>query len=110
MSDLSSMIGPVTVRYPAGDAAPANLVAELSAEQPLVEGEATEDAADALALIDGWGREIGIRFRHLPVGQERSVLLEDLVMVSRGATPLSPLGRAQARDLKGELWVFVTPA
>jgi alkyl hydroperoxide reductase subunit AhpF len=114
MEQLAKMIGPVTLRFAAEDLAAAALVAELSTEQPLVQAETTqaperEGPGATLELRDSWGRATGIRFQGLPAGQERGALLDALVMVSRGSTPLSPLARAQARDLSGELWVLVTP-
>lgn len=102
------MAGPVTLRLPPADEAVQRVAAELAVGQPLL--ELTPGDSDCLELLDGYGRDTGIRFRGAPVGQERGALLDAILAVSRGATTLSPLGRSQARDLRGELLVFTTPA
>lgn len=114
---LAGMVGPVTLCL-AGEGetyeALRLLVAELRSLNDLLEVQ-EECSADAdgltpsLRLLDGWGRDTGIRYVGVPLGQELPVLLNDLVATSRGGTSISPLGRAQARDLKGELLVFWTP-
>ncbi|MFZ5815493.1 MAG: hypothetical protein ACOY93_09365 [Bacillota bacterium] len=110
---LEAMLGPVTLRLPAQNPAMRALAEELVAlqegEEPLLSLEQGE--GESLTLLDGWGRETGICFRDLPVGQEFPVLLEALVAVSRGASSLTPLGRSQAGELPAgaELWVLVTP-
>lgn len=115
---LEAMAGPVTLCLSGDGAAYQGLLAlaqELASVNELVEVRwdcpaETDGLTPSLRLMDGWGRDTGIRFVGLPLGQELPVLLGDLVAVSRGATGVSPLGRAQARDLKGELLVLVTPS
>jgi hypothetical protein len=105
---MRSLIGPVLLRYPAADPAAAQVALELAGAHEEIAAE-PHDGPD-LELLDAYGRETGIRFRGAPVGQERYALDDAIAMVSRGATPLSPLGRAQARDLAGDLWILTTPA
>ncbi len=104
---LERMVGPVALRLPEADGTTRALAGELAALNPLLEVEQGE--GDRLTLLDGWGRETGIHFQGPPLGQELDALLEAVVAVSRGATPLSPLARAQAQQLRGELWVLTTP-
>lgn len=94
----------VLVKYPAADAEMAALAATLD------EVEAEPWEGDTLTLLDGGGRDTGIHFRGVPVGQERLALESALRAVARGDGGLTPLGRAQARELSGELWILTTPA
>lgn len=114
---FSRLVGPVVLRVPHDDQRFRDLADELAS---LAAGDGTaetllaveEGPGDCLTLLDGWGRETGICFRHPPVGQEFPVLLDDIVAASRGGSVLSPLGRSQAQDLPegSSLWVLVTPA
>ena len=105
---MTPLIGPVTLRYPAADPAAAQVALDLAGAHELITAE--PHGGPDLELLDGSGRPTGIRFRGAPMGQERYALEDAVAMVSRGSTPLSPLGRAQARDLGGDLWIFTTPA
>lgn len=115
---LQAMVAPVTLCLSGQGEVQEGLRAlaqELAALNELVEIQESCPAEDdgltpSLRLLDGWGRDTGIRFVGIPLGQELPVLLNDLVAVSRGVTSISPLGRSQARDLKGELLVFWTPS
>ena len=109
---LGAMVGPVVLRVPRGDA-PMRALAEALvqvAEEGLVAVEEWE--GESLSLLDGWGRETGIRFRDPPVGQEFGALLDAILAVSRGGAVLTPLGRSQAAALPegSELRVLVTPS
>lgn len=114
---LEGMVAPVTLCVAGegeGLAAMAALAQELGSLTELVEYRAdcepdTDGLGPSLRLLDGWGRETGVRYVGLPLGQEFPVLLNDLVVASRGATSVSPLGRMQARELAGELMIFFTP-
>lgn len=114
---LGAMVGPVTMvvsgQGPLYEALLA-LCREVGETSELLELEAAEHPerdglGPSLRLRDGWGRDTGVRFVGLPLGQEFAVLLSDLVDASRGTTGISPLGRSLARELKGELLVFWTP-
>ncbi|MHB9146406.1 MAG: thioredoxin family protein [Symbiobacteriia bacterium] len=114
---LQGMVGPVTLCLSGegeGLAALVTLARDLGVVNELVEYRTdcvpdTDGLTPSLRLLDGWGRETGVRYVGLPLGQEYPVLLNDLLAASRGNTSISPLGRAQARDLAGELMVFWTP-
>lgn len=110
MQQLDRMVGTVVLQVPGHDPAMVALARRLAEAQPLI--ELVETDGPDLAIADGWGRPAGIQFRGLPRGQELQVLLDDLVAVSRGSTPLSPLGRMQARELPegSQLWILATPA
>lgn len=88
------------------------LAAELAALQPLLSVHAAGLPDATLALLDAAGQETGIRFAGVPAGQEFDVLLDDILAVSRGATALSPMARADLRDLPRpvDLKVYHTPA
>lgn len=108
---LNAMTGPVVLSVPQSDGAMRELSSELAA---LGGGLLTVEAGegDALALLDGWGRPAGIRFRGLPQGLELEALVDGILNLSRGSTPLSPLGRVQAAGLPAgtEVWVLTTPS
>lgn len=63
------------------------------------------------AIVIRNGRDPGIRFYGVPAGYEFSTFLEDLVMVSRGDSGLSPQSREALRTVAApvHLQVFVTP-
>lgn len=117
---LAGLVEPVELRLAGGGGPGAvgqayeglrQLATDLAALSPLLsvsEGGQAE-LGPALELIDSEGQATGIRFVGLPLGQEFFVLLHDLVSVSRGTTSLSPLGRQSAKELAGELLVFMTP-
>ncbi len=112
---LSQMMGPVVLRVPAASGEIAELAAELtgtveSEEEALLTVEPWE--GESLTLLDGWGRETGIHFRDIPVGQELTALVDAILAVSKGTAVLSPLGRSQAQSLPAgsEVWIFVTPS
>lgn len=56
-------------------------------------------------------KDYGIRFYGIPAGYEFATLLEDIIMVSKRDSGLSPASRKKLRDLKDPLHiqVFVTP-
>lgn len=108
---LKALIGPVVLSVPRADSAMRGLAKDLAA----LGGEllsVEEGDGDALSLLDGWGRPAGVRFRGLPQGLELEALIEGIINLSRGSTPLSPLGRAQASSLPEgtEVWVLTTPS
>lgn len=61
-------------------------------------------------VVEG-AKDYGIRFYGLPSGYEFAVLLEDILMVSRGRSGLSPstIERLRTVDRPLHLQVFVTP-
>lgn len=65
----------------------------------------------ALVLLDGDGKDYGIRFYGIPSGYEFSTLLEDIQMISTGHTSFSEHATATLRALKEKvhLQVFITP-
>lgn len=65
----------------------------------------------ALVLLDGAGRDRGIRFYGPPLGHEFMTLLEDLIDLSRDQTRFSEEVRAaiQAIDREVTIEVFSTP-
>jgi|GEM_PF-3414234 len=112
---LAQMVGPVVLRVPNGNAEMAALVSEVLTAAPLVDeplltAEGWE--GESLTLVDGWGRETGIHFRDLPLGQELGALADSILAASKGSAILSPLGRSQAQALPDatELWTLVTPS
>lgn len=110
---LAAMVGPVALRFPRGNQAMQRFAGEVVgavAEDDLL--TVAEGEGESLTLLDGWGRETGICYRDLPLGQEFGPFLEAILAVSRGGSVLSPLGRSQAQGLpdSSQLWVFVTPS
>ncbi len=106
---LTRMVGPVALRVPEGDAE-MRALAEALADGELLTAEAW--SGEGLTLLDGYGRETGMVFRDLPVGQELVALVEAILAASRGGSVLSPLGRHQAAGLPAgtRLQVLTTPA
>jgi alkyl hydroperoxide reductase subunit AhpF len=80
-------------------------------------GEAAEAArfkvteGPALAMLDGEGRDQGLRFYGAPAGYEFMTLLDDLIDVSRGETRLAEATRSQIKGISQDvvIQVFSTP-
>nr|PZN71684.1 MAG: hypothetical protein DIU55_08290 [Bacillota bacterium] len=106
---LSRMVGPVVLRVQSGSTE-MRALAERLAEGELLTVE--EWPGEGLTLRDGYGRDTGMVFRDLPVGQELDALVEAILAASRGGSVLSPLGRQQAAALPAgtRLQVLTTPA
>jgi glutaredoxin-like protein len=66
----------------------------------------------AIAIVDGEGKDYGIRYYGIPSGYEFSTLLEDLFMVSSGESGLSQktIEQLEKIDKPVNLKVFVTPS
>jgi glutaredoxin-like protein len=69
------------------------------------------DAAPAVVLLDGSGRDYGIRFFGIPTGYEFATLIADITMLSSGDHGLRPDTVALLNALKApvNVQVFVTP-
>ncbi len=71
------------------------------------------DKVPAMAVVRGGAhpKDYGIRFFGIPAGYEFTSLVEDIKMVSRGESGLSPASKKQVAALTGplHLQVFVTP-
>ena len=69
------------------------------------------DKIPAIAVLDGAGKDHGIRFYGIPAGYEFVSLLEAIEMVSRGESGVSVAGKEKLKSLKKplHLQVFVTP-
>lgn len=69
------------------------------------------DAAPAVVVLDGDGRDHGIRFFGIPTGYEFGTLVADILMVSSGDAGLGDqtLAALAALDAPVDVRVFVTP-
>lgn len=69
------------------------------------------DKIPAIAVLDGKGKDHGIRLYGIPAGYEFISLLESIEMVSKGESGLSAAGREKLKSLQEplDLQVFVTP-
>ena len=69
------------------------------------------DKIPAIAVLDGAGKDPGIRFYGIPAGYEFISLLEAIEMVSKGESGVTAAGREKLKTLKDplNLQVFVTP-
>jgi glutaredoxin-like protein len=69
------------------------------------------DKTPALVVLDGGGKDYGIRFFGIPAGYEFASLLESLEMVAKGDSGLAPATREKLKDVRApvDLQVFVTP-
>jgi glutaredoxin-like protein len=69
------------------------------------------DKIPAIAVLDGKGKDHGIRLYGIPAGYEFISLLESIEMVAKGESGLSAAGRQKIKSIKRplELQVYVTP-
>jgi glutaredoxin-like protein len=69
------------------------------------------DAAPAVVVLDGDGKDYGIRFFGIPTGYEFGTLVADILMVSSGDPGLrdQTLATLAALDAPVDVRVFVTP-
>lgn len=94
-----------------------NLATDLSRLSPLIhvswlEASGPEGAGEtlALALADAGGADRGVWFRTVPQGLEVDVLVHDVVDLSRGRRPVSPLAAAELARLRRPLQLDVLVA
>jgi glutaredoxin-like protein len=69
------------------------------------------DKIPAIAVLDGKGKDHGIRLYGIPAGYEFISLLESIEMVAKGESGLSAAGKQKIKSIKRplELQVYVTP-
>ncbi|BDG60028.1 thioredoxin family protein [Caldinitratiruptor microaerophilus] len=94
-----------------------DLAADLARLSPLIHVSWLEtngpDGADgtlALALADAAGADRGVWFRTVPQGLEVDVLVQDVVDLSRGRRPVSPLAAGELARLRRPLLLEVLVA
>jgi glutaredoxin-like protein len=69
------------------------------------------DKIPAIAVLDGKGKDHGIRLYGIPAGYEFISLLESIEMVAKGESGLSAAGKEKIKSIKRplDLQVYVTP-
>ena len=69
------------------------------------------DKIPAIAVLDGKGKDHGIRLYGIPAGYEFISLLESIEMVAKGESGLSTAGKEKIKSIKRplDLQVYVTP-
>jgi glutaredoxin-like protein len=85
---------------------------EIHKDDKEVEEKYGFERTPAIAIVDGDGKDYGIRYYGIPSGYEFSTLLEDLFMVSSGESGLSQktIEQLEKIDKPVNLKVFVTPS